>query len=61
MPTASPAGLKFYCEIHRPNRTNNTKDCFELNRHAKRTKANQSRIETDKKAYKDFMHSLTPT
>eukprot|EP00957_Ditylum_brightwellii_P069435 5271915-Ditylum_brightwellii.AAC.1 len=36
MPTASPAGLKFYCEMHGPNRTHNTKDCFELNRRAKR-------------------------
>eukprot|EP00957_Ditylum_brightwellii_P142876 10886340-Ditylum_brightwellii.AAC.1 len=54
MPTASPAGLKFYREIHGPNRTHNTKDFFELDQRAKRTKANSSRIETDKAAYKDL-------
>eukprot|EP00957_Ditylum_brightwellii_P118208 9016132-Ditylum_brightwellii.AAC.1 len=37
-PTASPAGLKFYCEMHGPNRIHNTKDCFELNQRAKHTK-----------------------
>eukprot|EP00957_Ditylum_brightwellii_P084636 6436122-Ditylum_brightwellii.AAC.1 len=52
MPTASPADLKFYCEMHRPNRTHNTKDCFELNQRAKHTKANSSCVKTNKAAYK---------
>eukprot|EP00957_Ditylum_brightwellii_P139320 10617698-Ditylum_brightwellii.AAC.1 len=37
-PTASLAGLKFNCEMYRPNRTYNVKDCFELNWRVKRTK-----------------------
>eukprot|EP00957_Ditylum_brightwellii_P148127 11277539-Ditylum_brightwellii.AAC.1 len=53
-PTASSADLKFYCEMHMPNRTHNTKDCFELNRRAKRAKANPSHIKTGKAAYKDL-------
>eukprot|EP00957_Ditylum_brightwellii_P139417 10624938-Ditylum_brightwellii.AAC.1 len=53
-PTTSPAGMKFYCEMHRPNRTHNTKDCFELNQRAKRAKANSSCVKTDKAAYKDL-------
>eukprot|EP00957_Ditylum_brightwellii_P181184 13801150-Ditylum_brightwellii.AAC.1 len=53
-PTASPAGPKFYCKMHRPNRTHNTKDCFELNQCAKRAKVNLSRVKIDKAAYKDL-------
>lgn len=30
-PTAPSADLKLYCEMHGPNRTHSTKDCFELN------------------------------
>eukprot|EP00957_Ditylum_brightwellii_P204533 15339683-Ditylum_brightwellii.AAC.1 len=40
--------------MHGPNRTHNTKDCFELNRRAKHTKANPSHVQTDKLAYKDL-------
>eukprot|EP00957_Ditylum_brightwellii_P094055 7161000-Ditylum_brightwellii.AAC.1 len=54
MPTTSSADMKFYCEMHGPNRTHNTKDCFELNQHAKRAKANLSRIKAGKAAHKDL-------
>eukprot|EP00957_Ditylum_brightwellii_P122745 9360326-Ditylum_brightwellii.AAC.1 len=30
MPTNIPACVKYYCNIHRPNRTHSTKDCFDL-------------------------------
>eukprot|EP00957_Ditylum_brightwellii_P138337 10544145-Ditylum_brightwellii.AAC.1 len=53
MPTASSANLKFYCEMHGPNRTYNMKDCFELNQRAKRAKANPSHFKKGKVAYKD--------
>eukprot|EP00957_Ditylum_brightwellii_P084314 6410898-Ditylum_brightwellii.AAC.1 len=29
-PTTTPAGVKYYCKMHGPNRTNNMKDCFKL-------------------------------
>eukprot|EP00957_Ditylum_brightwellii_P144098 10979274-Ditylum_brightwellii.AAC.1 len=54
MPTASQAGLKFYCEMQGPNRTHNTKDCFEVNQRAKRAKVNLSHVKIDKLAYKDL-------
>eukprot|EP00957_Ditylum_brightwellii_P195128 14868011-Ditylum_brightwellii.AAC.1 len=28
--TTTTAGLKYYCKMHRRNRTHNTKDCFQL-------------------------------
>eukprot|EP00957_Ditylum_brightwellii_P097046 7390134-Ditylum_brightwellii.AAC.1 len=40
--------------MHGPNRTHNTKDCFELNRYAKRAKANLSHFKKGKVAYKDL-------
>eukprot|EP00957_Ditylum_brightwellii_P018593 1396992-Ditylum_brightwellii.AAC.1 len=40
--------------MHRPNRTHNTKDCFELKQHAKRTKADANRGRADKVSYKDL-------
>eukprot|EP00957_Ditylum_brightwellii_P151010 11498953-Ditylum_brightwellii.AAC.1 len=39
--TTTTAGVNFYCEMHGPIRTHNTKDCFELKRcskHAKQTR-----------------------
>eukprot|EP00957_Ditylum_brightwellii_P194867 14844729-Ditylum_brightwellii.AAC.1 len=54
MPTASSADLKFYSEMHGPNRTHNTKDCFELNRRAKHKKANPSHFKKGKVAYKNL-------
>eukprot|EP00957_Ditylum_brightwellii_P003783 287432-Ditylum_brightwellii.AAC.1 len=51
----SPAGKKkFYCEMHGRKRTHNTEDCFELKRHAKRTKASTNCDEVDKVTYKDL-------
>eukprot|EP00957_Ditylum_brightwellii_P042218 3197075-Ditylum_brightwellii.AAC.1 len=40
--------------MHGPNRTHNTKDCFELNQRAKCVKANPSHSEKGKVAYKDL-------
>eukprot|EP00957_Ditylum_brightwellii_P055581 4211930-Ditylum_brightwellii.AAC.1 len=40
--------------MHRPNRTHNTKDCFELKWRTTRVKASTSRAKTDKAAYKDL-------
>eukprot|EP00957_Ditylum_brightwellii_P189034 14390572-Ditylum_brightwellii.AAC.1 len=39
--------------MHRPNRTHNTKDCFELKRRAKRVKTDTTRGGADKVSYKD--------
>eukprot|EP00957_Ditylum_brightwellii_P081434 6194449-Ditylum_brightwellii.AAC.1 len=52
--TATTAGLKYYCEMHGPNRTHNTKDCFELKQHARRAKADTNRGRADKVTYKDL-------
>eukprot|EP00957_Ditylum_brightwellii_P040953 3100712-Ditylum_brightwellii.AAC.1 len=40
--------------MHRPNRTHNTKGCFELKRHAKRAKADVNHGRVDKVSYKDL-------
>eukprot|EP00957_Ditylum_brightwellii_P195373 14885624-Ditylum_brightwellii.AAC.1 len=40
--------------MHGPNRTHNTKDCFELKRCAKRAKADTNRGRADKVTYKDL-------
>eukprot|EP00957_Ditylum_brightwellii_P103631 7895048-Ditylum_brightwellii.AAC.2 len=54
MPTAPSADFKFYCEMHGPNRTHNTKDCFELNQRTKRAKTNPSHSKKGHVAYKDL-------
>eukprot|EP00957_Ditylum_brightwellii_P012445 940459-Ditylum_brightwellii.AAC.1 len=54
MPTTSPAGVKYYCEMHGPNRTHNTKDCFELKQRTKHMKTNTSCDEAVKVTYKDL-------
>eukprot|EP00957_Ditylum_brightwellii_P137641 10492803-Ditylum_brightwellii.AAC.1 len=54
MPTTTTPGVKFYCEMHGPNRTHTTKDCFELKRSAKRAKADASHDGADKVTYKDL-------
>eukprot|EP00957_Ditylum_brightwellii_P157755 12006928-Ditylum_brightwellii.AAC.1 len=55
MSTTSPAGKKkFYCKMHRRNRTHNTKDCFELKRRMKCAKASTNCDEADKVSYKDL-------
>eukprot|EP00957_Ditylum_brightwellii_P153499 11682917-Ditylum_brightwellii.AAC.1 len=40
--------------MHRPNRTHNTKDYFELKRRAKRAKSDTTRGGADKVSYKDL-------
>eukprot|EP00957_Ditylum_brightwellii_P129610 9887225-Ditylum_brightwellii.AAC.1 len=40
--------------MHGPNRTHNTKDCFELKRREKRAKADTTRGGADKVSYKDL-------
>jgi ABC-type Zn2+ transport system substrate-binding protein/surface adhesin len=40
--------------MHGPNRTHNTKDCFELKRRAKRAKTDTSRDGAEKVSYKDL-------
>eukprot|EP00957_Ditylum_brightwellii_P181838 13852666-Ditylum_brightwellii.AAC.1 len=40
--------------MHGPNRTHNTKDCFKLNRRAKRAKTNPSHSKKGHVAYKDL-------
>eukprot|EP00957_Ditylum_brightwellii_P134235 10233700-Ditylum_brightwellii.AAC.1 len=56
MPTATTttAGVKYYCKMHRPNRTHSTKDCFELKQCAKRAKADPNCGGADKVSYKDL-------
>eukprot|EP00957_Ditylum_brightwellii_P103623 7894651-Ditylum_brightwellii.AAC.1 len=54
MPTAPTKGLKFYCKMHKDNRTHNTKDCYELNQRAKRAKSNLSHSEKGHVVYKDL-------
>eukprot|EP00957_Ditylum_brightwellii_P191106 14551190-Ditylum_brightwellii.AAC.1 len=57
MPTATTtttAALKYYCKMHRPNRTHSTKDCFELKRCAKHAKADTTCGGVDKVTYKDL-------
>eukprot|EP00957_Ditylum_brightwellii_P192278 14637037-Ditylum_brightwellii.AAC.1 len=54
MPTTSSADKKFYCELHGRNMTHNTKDCYELKRHAKRAKVNPYQTKKGKIAYKDL-------
>eukprot|EP00957_Ditylum_brightwellii_P078372 5959550-Ditylum_brightwellii.AAC.1 len=40
--------------MHRPNRTNNTKDCFELKQRDKRVKADANCGRANKVSYKDL-------
>eukprot|EP00957_Ditylum_brightwellii_P174256 13266799-Ditylum_brightwellii.AAC.1 len=40
--------------MHGPNRTHNTKNCFELKRRAKRAKADTNHGGADKVTYKDL-------
>eukprot|EP00957_Ditylum_brightwellii_P172944 13166478-Ditylum_brightwellii.AAC.1 len=54
MTTTTPAGVKYYCEMHGPSRIHNTKDCFKLKQCAKRAKANTSCDKAEKVSYKDL-------
>eukprot|EP00957_Ditylum_brightwellii_P045476 3447260-Ditylum_brightwellii.AAC.1 len=40
--------------MHGPNRTHNTKDCFELKQHAERANADTNHGGADKVTYKDL-------
>eukprot|EP00957_Ditylum_brightwellii_P027217 2057745-Ditylum_brightwellii.AAC.1 len=46
-PTKS-TGKKFYCDMHRCNRTHDTEDCFKVKQHTKRAKPNTSCNKADK-------------
>eukprot|EP00957_Ditylum_brightwellii_P034684 2628997-Ditylum_brightwellii.AAC.1 len=52
--TITIPGVKFYSEMHGPNRTHKTKDCSELKQRAKRAKADASYGRADKVSYKDL-------
>eukprot|EP00957_Ditylum_brightwellii_P029303 2214894-Ditylum_brightwellii.AAC.1 len=52
--TTTTPRVKFYCKMHGPNRTHNRKDCFELKRHTRCTKADANRGRADKVSYKDL-------
>eukprot|EP00957_Ditylum_brightwellii_P179597 13681131-Ditylum_brightwellii.AAC.1 len=52
--TTTTPGVKFYCKMHRPNRTHNTKDCFKLKQCTKRAKADTHGGRADKVSYKDL-------
>eukprot|EP00957_Ditylum_brightwellii_P192668 14670556-Ditylum_brightwellii.AAC.1 len=54
-PTTPAGKRKFYCDMHRHNRTHNTENCFELKQCAKRTKPSTNPDEADKVSYKDLI------
>eukprot|EP00957_Ditylum_brightwellii_P047834 3633444-Ditylum_brightwellii.AAC.1 len=56
--TTTTADLKYYYKKNEPNRTHNTKDCFELKQHAKRAKADTNCGRADKVTYKDLNASV---
>eukprot|EP00957_Ditylum_brightwellii_P038508 2910791-Ditylum_brightwellii.AAC.1 len=54
MPTFSAGKSKFYCKMHRQNKTHDTEDFFELKQRAKHAKSNKNRNKVDKVTYKDL-------
>eukprot|EP00957_Ditylum_brightwellii_P137326 10469212-Ditylum_brightwellii.AAC.1 len=54
MPTKPTGEKKFYCDIHGRNKVHNIEDCFELKRHAKHAKLDETQKEADKVTYKDL-------
>eukprot|EP00957_Ditylum_brightwellii_P203270 15333948-Ditylum_brightwellii.AAC.1 len=52
--TPSVGTTMFQCKMHGPNRTHDTKDCYELNQRNKRAKLNTSHNGADKVTYKDL-------
>eukprot|EP00957_Ditylum_brightwellii_P119236 9096177-Ditylum_brightwellii.AAC.1 len=54
MPTKPAGEKKFYCNMHRRNKTHNTEDCFELKRPAKCAKPDEAQKDADKVTYKDL-------
>eukprot|EP00957_Ditylum_brightwellii_P030280 2293067-Ditylum_brightwellii.AAC.1 len=53
-PTKPAGEQKFYCDMHRCNKSHNTEDCFELKRHAKHTKLDETQKDADNVTYKDL-------
>eukprot|EP00957_Ditylum_brightwellii_P145035 11045778-Ditylum_brightwellii.AAC.1 len=53
-PTKSVGEKKFYCNMHKHNKTHNTEDCFELKGRAKHTKTNKTQKDSEKVTYKDL-------
>eukprot|EP00957_Ditylum_brightwellii_P048695 3694773-Ditylum_brightwellii.AAC.1 len=53
-PTKPAGEKKFYCNMHGRNKTHTTEDCFELKRHTKRAKPNETQTDADKVTYKDL-------
>eukprot|EP00957_Ditylum_brightwellii_P120018 9159229-Ditylum_brightwellii.AAC.1 len=51
-PTKPASEKKFYCDLHEHNKTHDTKDCYKLKRHTKRTKQGKEHKDTDKTTYK---------
>eukprot|EP00957_Ditylum_brightwellii_P049752 3772906-Ditylum_brightwellii.AAC.1 len=54
MPTKPAGGKKFYCDLHRLNKTHDTKDCYKLKQHTKCVKQGKERKDMDKVTYKDL-------
>eukprot|EP00957_Ditylum_brightwellii_P185841 14149192-Ditylum_brightwellii.AAC.1 len=52
--TSSACTTRFYCKMHGPNMTHDTKYCFELNWRKKRAKTNTNQNGLDKVTYKDL-------
>eukprot|EP00957_Ditylum_brightwellii_P007348 557721-Ditylum_brightwellii.AAC.1 len=52
--TTTTAALKYYYKMHMPNRTHNTKDCYELKQRTKCMKADTNYGGADKVTYKDL-------
>eukprot|EP00957_Ditylum_brightwellii_P027885 2107129-Ditylum_brightwellii.AAC.1 len=54
MPTKPTDKKKFYCNMHRRNKTHDTKDCFELKQCAKHAERDTMQKDADKVSYKDL-------
>eukprot|EP00957_Ditylum_brightwellii_P210258 15364748-Ditylum_brightwellii.AAC.1 len=52
MPTKPTGEKRFYCDMHRRNKSHNTEDCFELKRRTKCTKPDETHKDADKKKEK---------
>eukprot|EP00957_Ditylum_brightwellii_P173855 13236104-Ditylum_brightwellii.AAC.1 len=48
MPTKPAGEKKFYCDLHKRNKTHDTKDCYKLKQRAKCTKQGKERKDRDK-------------
>eukprot|EP00957_Ditylum_brightwellii_P175773 13384647-Ditylum_brightwellii.AAC.1 len=54
MPTKPTGKKKFYCNMHGCNKTQDTKDCFELKQRAKRAKTDEIQKDAEKVTFKDL-------